>query len=321
MNKFAKFLVVVLCAVIIAGIGSSLGSMTTVNITLEDGLGLVDKVLSSQQNNIAPTQQQSVVTPVETQPVTQDTTAPQAETTPSPETTQAQKNDNETETKPADTSAMSNDEIASKITEAINSLKSEQNFKATKTEKTVININDCSISAATDLLNNICQKVAGEKVTTYDFSGGQAVGIGDDGKEKNDGNPVSPKEAIPPKKEDFKLSAAGIKDAKVSKSGDSTTYTVTLVSETSTIDKAPQFNEESVGFLNLGGFEIPTVTITQADINYPETIITVTVNGSGKVTNFKYEQPMDGTMAMKMAIISGSADFDGGNYETWEFTY
>lgn len=309
MKKNGKVLTIILCCVAVFFLGLSLGTFSNVGVK-------VDAPSFSGQNNQTTTQ------PVVTQPAVQ-TTVP-TETTSAPQTdiieTTASQAENDATT-PAAPSEMSNADISTKINEAMSTLKSEQNFKATKTEKTVINITDCSASGLTNMLNSICQKVAGEKVTTFDFANGQAIGIGSDVKETNDGNPVSAKDAIPPKKADFKLNEAGIKDATVTKNGDSTTYTVTLISEESTIDKAPQNNADALGYLNLGGFEIPTVTITQADINYPGSTITVTVNGQGKVTEFKYEQPMEGTMGMKITLVSGTADFDGGNYETWQFEY
>lgn len=243
-----------------------------------------------------------------------------ADTTAAAATTQASQQAPAT-TQAAQSGTLSKGEIVKAVSAAIAKLEGEQNFKGEKTEKTVINITSCSISAATDLLNSVCQKVAGEKTSTYDFKGGQAIGIGSDGKQLNDGNPVSVKDALPPHKANFKLSEAGVADAKAEKSGNGTVYTIVLAAETSTLDKAPQTNADALGYLNLGGFSIPTVTITQSDINYPKSVITVTVNGEGKVTEFKYEQPMDGTMAMKIAVISGSADFNGGNYETWKITY
>lgn len=267
--------------------------------------------------------QTPVQAPVQTTAPTTQTAAPDAETT-EPEQNAPSSDESTEAAQPSEAPSENTDSSANsldKVVNAVNALKKEQNVKAVKTEKTVINITDCSASALTNVLNGICQKVAGEKVTTYDFSGGQAVGIGSDGKEANDGKSVSPNEVLPPKNNDFKLSESGVKEIKEDKNGDSTTYTITLIDEESTLDKNPVNNEEAVGFLNLGGFNIPTVTITQADIDYPETVITVTLNKDGKVTLYKYEQPMEGSMGCKITLVSASAEFDGGNYETWEFTY
>lgn len=306
METWKKVVAIIACVAVLFSAGYALGMSK--NVGIDNNL--------VQQNSVevqtAPPVTVPAVVPAETTvalttPATSDNTAPAPVDTTAAAETQAP--------------ASSNGEIVAKVVEAMNGLKSEQNMKAVKTEKTVINITNCSVNSLTNLLNSICQKVAGEKTTTYDFVNGSAVGIKDDGKEANDGNPQSPKEALPPKGEDFKLTEAGVKDAKAETSGDSTTYTVTLVAEDSTLESIPQVNKDAIGFLNLGSFEIPTVTITQADIAYPETVITVTVNGQGKVTAFKYDQPMNGTMGMKIAIAPGSCDFDGGNYESWEFTY
>lgn len=309
MKNHGKVILAVFCAVILFASGFMYGAVK--NITVNAG-----------------TVAQTVVPSVNTQTTVPTTSAPAPQTEASTQAPETQEQDTTTTSAPEEStapsqepSATSSSDIAAKVNEAVNALKNEQNFKAEKTEKTVINITDCSASSLTNMLNSICQKVAGEKTSTYDFSNGQAVGISSDGKELNDGNPVSPKDAIPPKKADFKLNETGIKEATAQQNGDSTTYTIKLISEESTIDTAPQNNADALGYLNLGGFNIPTVTITQADVKYPESIIIVTVNGDGKVTEFKYEQPMEGVMGMKITLVSGSADFDGGNYESWKFSY
>lgn len=316
MKRSFKILFIVVCASILIIEGYTLGLTKDINISVNDPIGIFSAKTTAQQ-----------VPSSQTQPVVQ--TVPQTQSAPTEPSSTNNNQNSETETPqkgeettaPSDNGTLSKEEIVEKVSTAVTSLKNGQNFKATKTEKTVINITQCSASGLTDMLNSICQKVAGEKTSTYEFSNGQAVGIGSDGKELNDGNPVSPKEAFPPKKEDFKLNASGVKEATAEKNGDSTTYTIKLISEDSTIDTAPQTNAEALGYLNLGGFNIPTVTITQADVAYPESVIVVTVDSQDRVTMFKYDQPMEGTMGMKITLISGSADFNGGNYETWEISY
>lgn len=317
MKEWKKLIIYILCTLFVFTAGFTFGGMTNIGIYTNGTAG---------NSNVTPAQPAAPETtqPAVTQPVaTQPAESQPAETQPAtPNQDTSAPAENQDTTAPAQNNGSSeNGAIAKKMNDAMNALKAEKNMKAKKTEKTVINITACSVNSLTGMLNSICQKVAGEKVTNFDFVNGSAVGIKEDGSETNDGNPQSPKEALPPKGEDFNIMEAGVKSATEEKNGDNTTYTVVLVSETSSIDAAPQYNKAAVGFLNLGGFEIPTVTITQADIDYPETIIKVTVNGAGKVTAFSYEQPMKGTMGMKIAIAPGSADFDGGNYENWEFTY
>lgn len=301
MKKFESIVVAVAIILVIFYLGFANGSY---NSQIEVSANIPSQGQASVQS--APVQQAqtpSVQTPSETEASTEINNQDAAPT----------ENDIETSDSKADS--------IEKVVTAINNLKQEQNVKAVKTEKTVINITDCSASALTNILNSVCQKIAGEKVTTYNFSGGQAVGIGSDGKEANDGKTVSPKDILPPKEKEFKLNENGVKNITEEKDGNATKYIITLINEESTLDKSPVNNEEAVGYLNLGGFNIPTVSITQADINYPETVITVVINDDGKVAMYKYEQPMEGSMGCKIAIVSASAEFDGGNYETWEFTY
>lgn len=317
MKKSLKIAIVAAVLLLIFAYGVVLGSYQQIKIGVDRGNGqAADATVATMPATQAPqtqapaTQAPVTQTPAETQ-ATQATQAPATDAPQNADTTAA----------PSAPASGDKAQVVAKVSEAVNKLKGEQNFKATKTEKTVINITECSASGLTNALNSICQKVAGEKVSTYDFKGGQAVGVDSEGKQLNDGNAVSPREVLPPKKADFVLNDAGVKEATAVKNGDSTTYTVKLISESSTVDKAPENNAAAVGFLNLGGFNIPTVTISQADIDYPETVITVTVDAQGRVTALKVDQPMEGSMGAKIAIVSGTAGFNGGNYESWEFAY
>lgn len=316
MKKELKITAIVLAVVLFFIAGFGLGASK----------GLTLKVNHNGKTSAAPVIQTApVVTQATTAPVTVPETSAPVATTQTQETTVAQTTPSVQETQPAqavtDSSSMSKTEIVAKANEAINALKNTQNVKATKTEKTVINITECSASALTNVLNSICQKVAGEKTSTYEFTNGQAVGVGSDGKQLNDGNPVTPSEVIPPRKANFSLTEAGVKEATAVKNGDSTTYTIKLVSETSTVESAPTVNSQTIGYLNLTSFSIPTVSITQADIDYPESVITFTTGADGKITSLKIDQPMEGTMGAKITIVSGNVVFDGGNYESWEFVY
>lgn len=224
-----------------------------------------------------------------------------------------------------DPSSLSKEEILAKVTEAMKKLESEQNFNARKVENTTINVVDSSASdTALKIMNGIIQKNAGEKTANYSFVNGHATGVDDSGKTVENQADVTPKDVIPPTKnpDTFSLELSGIQDATAVSNGDGVIYTLMLIEESTTVDNPlPYHNSKAIGFLDLTSINVPGATFTKADMHYPGSIITVTVDGDGRVTNIHYYLPMDGGGSAKLGFISGDAMFEGSNDEVWEFMY
>ncbi|MGN1442774.1 MAG: hypothetical protein ACI4XE_02890, partial [Acutalibacteraceae bacterium] len=197
--------------------------------------------------------------------------------------------DNTTKASEEDPVALSKTQIVEKVASALNAAKAEQNMKAVKTEIVTIKVTDCSVKAAVNTINNIINKLAGEETITYQFTGGQAVGIDAEGKEADDGATVTPNDVIPPKAKNFNLPEAGVKNATAAKEGENTVYTIALNPEDTTYESpVPQYHSNAYGYLDLTSLDLSGVTFTEANMHYPNTVITATVNKDGKLVKIHF---------------------------------
>lgn len=217
----------------------------------------------------------------------------------------------------ADPASMTTQEILKNVSSAFETLRSEKNMKADKTETVTIQLTELSVPGAKSIINSIIQRLAGEETASYTFTNGVGSGT-DDGKEVSG---LSVAEVVPPR-DGFKLPEAGVSSASAKKEGDSTTYTIKLVEENTTYTSpVPQYNSVAYSYLDLTTVDISGATITDANMHYPGTTITLTVNGDGKITNLHFNMPMDGNGAAKITFMNGSASFEGSDDEVWTFTY
>lgn len=217
-----------------------------------------------------------------------------------------------------DVSTLTKEQIVAKVAEAVNKVKSEQNMTCHKTEKITVNITELSAEALRSPVNSVVSSIVGEpKDEIITVAGGIAT--------YPDGSTKPVKEAIPPSNEatkDFSLAVDGVANATAAKQGDNTVYTVILIAESTTAaNPIPTHNSKAIGFLDLMGLDLPAVTITQADMQYPGSTVEVTVNAAGQVVKLVNKMPMTGAGAAKITILSGEAKFEGSLDETWEFTY
>ncbi|MCM1364940.1 MAG: hypothetical protein NC122_01665 [Faecalibacterium sp.] len=221
----------------------------------------------------------------------------------------------------ADPSTLSKDEILKRVTDAINQVKTEQNMTAVRSEKITINLTDLSIPGAMSIVNKIVQGLMDDEHITYNFQNGQATGVDDEGKEDGDGV-QTPNSAIPPKDANISLTPEGVFSATAQASGDNTVYTVKLVEENTTYTApVPKYNSAAFSYLDLTTIDLSGVTISDAQMHYPGTEITATVNKDGKLVELHYYMPMDGYGAAKVTVFNGNASFEGADDEAWTFTY
>lgn len=267
---------------------------------------------------------QSSTAPSETQPATQPTQSSESLSvypeSPTSSSAAAQS------TKPAakDPSAMSKAEVIAAAKKAIDAVKTQQNMTAVQAENVQITVNDCSVSSLTSLVNSIVQRFTGEKSATYKFVNGQATGVRPDGKEVEDEGVVSPTQVIPPKNKTFDITEAGVTEATAKKNGSDTVYTIKIKEESTTLQNpVPQFNAAAIGYLDLTKIsdKINGAEITEANMHYPGSSVTATVNGDGKLVKLELYLPMDGYGAASLKVVKGNASFSGSQTETWTFTY
>lgn len=266
---------------------------------------------------------QSSTAPSETQPATQPTQSSESLSVypESPTSSAAAQS-----TKPAakDPSAMSKAEVIAAAKKAIDAVKAQQNMTAVQAENVQITVNDCSVSSLTSLVNSIVQRFTGEKSATYKFVNGQATGVRPDGKEVEDEGVVSPTQVIPPKNRTFDITEAGVTEATAKKNGSDTVYTIKIKEESTTLQNpVPQFNAAAIGYLDLSKIsdKINGAEITEANMHYPGSSVTATVNGDGKLVKLELYLPMDGYGAASLKVVKGNASFSGSQTETWTFTY
>ena len=219
-----------------------------------------------------------------------------------------------------DPSSMSKEEIVSKVVEAVNKVKAEQNMTANKKETITISLTDLSIPSAKNTVNDIIKGIAGEP-SDENITVVNGIATFPDGSTK----PI--KEAIPPSNavtKDFALTADGVVSATAAKQGDSTVYTVVLVEEATTAaNPKPTHNAVAIGYLDLMSVELPSVvTIVDSNMKYPGSTVEVTVDGQGRVTKLVNKMPMSGDGTAKITLIGqGRAEFEGALDEVWTFTY
>lgn len=267
---------------------------------------------------------QSSNAPSETQPTTQPTQPSESLSVYPDSSTSAPSASQSTKPAAKDPSAMSKAEVIAAAKKAIDAVKTQQNMTAVQTENIQITVNDCSVSRLTSLVNSIVQRFTGEKSATYKFVNGQATGVRPDGKEVEDEGVVSPTQVIPPKNKTFDITEAGVTEATAKKNGSDTVYTIKIKEESTTLQNpVPQFNAAAIGYLDLSKIsdKINGAEITEANMHYPGSSVTATVNGDGKLVKLELYLPMDGYGAASLKVVKGNASFSGSQTETWTFTY
>ncbi len=210
---------------------------------------------------------------------------------------------------------LSKQEIIAEVNKYVNQVKKEQNMSATATSVVKIEVTECSaqgfVSTLNNIINGITEKFGGEEA--YTFVNGQATDA--------DGNNVTPWDVISPTHKDFSALDAGVASAKVEKVGANTVYTIVMVVEDTTMaNPVPAYNSTVIGYLDLAGIDLP-ITLTKADMHYPGSTISVTVNADGKVVEIVNKLPMEGTGATKFLGKEVFASFAGALDEKWTFTY
>ncbi len=264
----------------------------------------------------------NTVTPSTSQPTTQPTTIPTTVPTTQPTTLPPVVDPNQNSTAPtvapstdaptnnADPSSLSKAQVVEKVNTYMKALKSEQNVQAHKVEKIDVKVVDCSVPAAVSLINNIISGIAGTEENDYSFAGGVTTA----------GETMFA--CVPPENKDFFIGEDGVITATAKASGTDTVYTIVLIEENTTLTApAPVHNATTVGYLDIASLDLPTVTIATADMKYPGSTVEITVNADGKVTKLINKIPMSGKIGAKISFFEGDATIDGGQDETWTFTY
>ncbi len=213
-----------------------------------------------------------------------------------------------------DLSSLTTAEIAANMTSAIAQVKSNATFTGRKQQVISIEVVDCSVSAATSLVNSILQNFIDDTDETYTFSNGTATNT-------STGETSTTTNAIPPSDIVAYIDPNGLTSATAEKSGDNIVYTVKFASEATTLESPiPYYHAQAMDYLDLAGLDISPAKITQADLSYPGATEQVTVNSSGQIIGYYIYMPVSGTGGGSLGL-SVSGTIEGYLEETWTFTW
>ncbi len=318
MKKEFKAAIAVILAVWIFAMGWVLGN----SHGFKKGAAEANKLINATQSSDSTTTTETPTTETPTTQTPPTTETPSTQPQPSGAITVPSSTDNastqapSTTEKPAgnDPSSLSKEEVIEKMNSYVAQLRAEQNFTAHKVESIKIEVTDCSVPAAVGAINRIISGLAGDEELTFTFSNGVT--------NDNDKSNATPKDVIPPTGKDFKLSKEGITSATARKDGENTVYSANIAVEDTTVSSPiPAYNSNVIGYLDLTSLNLTGVTISEANMHYPGSLVEIVVNPQGKVIKLVNKMPMTGKGVAKIIGMEGMATFEGGLDESWDFTY
>ena len=317
MKNALRVIAIVLVAALLFGVGYSMGSSKGINITVqysnEGGAPTVNTNTQPPATQAPQTQAPQTQAPATDAPATD---APAADDKTDAPATDAPAADDKGGAVPSSIA-----EIVKAYNNAINDTKKFQGTVSVhKVGKMNITLEDCTVSFLTSQINDIMQGLISDSDSSWTFTNGQHVW--------EDGNVTELNRIVPPGGgREAALTEAGVASATATDNGDGTyTMVIKLVAEKSTFDGAtgatvnPAHNESVVDPLNLASLELPGITITKADMDYPGTTLEATVNGDGLLTKLVVDLPMKGGGTGKLGM-SLDVVISGGALDTYDFTY
>lgn len=256
----------------------------------------------------------AVVQPVTvvTQVTAQTTTVAPPQTTSASQTTAALQT-----TAPVQTTAPAvvdeKEEILKVVSDSVNYLKSDKaNFTGHKVQSINIHLVDSSVPAVNNIINSVISAFVKEEVLDYDFTNG----VSDD--PESDGT-VESNHIFPPGYKPFELTKQGVASATKTKDGENTVYTIVIVAETSTLENPrPPYHDAGADTLDLSSVEIPIITLTRVDFEYPGATVSVTLDPDGKIIGYYEKLPMIGTGEGYGLGITGYGTIEGYLEENWD---
>lgn len=304
MKNALRVIAIVVVAALLFGIGYSLGSKSGITVNL--------KVESAETGAKTNTDVPANTTPA-TEPAAPATEPAAPATEPADKPADSDKKEEKKEEKKDSKGVPSSTaEIIAAYNKAITDVKAVKNVSINKKEAIDIHVTDCSISAATKLIDPIVQKFITDTDDTLDF-------VNDDCNGRNIDS------FIPPTNRACALTDAAVLNASANAEGDGYVMTIKLNAEKSTYDGTntvnPEFNNSVVDPLNLATIEISPAKITNADMSYPGTELVATIDGSGKLAKLVVTLPMEGTGTGSISVFNISVGLAGQLVDTYTLTY
>ncbi len=197
---------------------------------------------------------------------------------------------------------------------AVNSAKTAQNLDAVKYQNISLTLDSCSVSLAVSLVNPIIEKFTGEKTLNYQFTNGSCIS-------PETGEAVTPNYVIPPTDRLFSLDPNGVTAAVVTKNGADTTYSISLVGESATLENpAPYYHAMCMDYLDVSTLDLGIAKLTRSDVTYPGATVNITVNQIGQIIRYEEYMPLaaygEGSIG-----VSATGNISGFLHEVWTFTW
>ena len=203
-------------------------------------------------------------------------------------------------------------EILRVVTDAVKSLKADDaNFRGHKVQNINMKLVDSSVPAVNNIVNGVLNTFIKEEIYDYDFTNGVSVDPDSGGESKSNS-------IFPPGDCEFRLVKEGIASASKKQEGENTVYTIVLVPESSTLENPrPPHHNSAADTLDLSSVEIPIITLTRVDFDYPGATIAVTINPEGECVGYYEHLPLNGTGEGNGLGITGYGTIEGYLEETW----
>lgn len=242
---------------------------------------------------------------------TTTTAAPQT-TTAAPEATTFAPEEVTTTQAPVDET----EEILKVVFDSVTLLKSDKaNFKGHKVQNIDMKLVDSSVPAVNNIVNGVLSAFIKEEVYDYDFTNGVSPDPENGGESKSNS-------IFPPGDCEFRITKEGIASAEKRQEGENTVYSIVIVPESSTLENPrPPHHNAAADTLDLSSVEIPIITLTRVDFDYPGATVAVTLNPEGEIVGYYEHLPIKGTGEGYGLGITGYGTIDGYLEETWDIEW
>ncbi len=240
------------------------------------------------------------------------TSAPQTTTAAPEATTAAPKVDTTTAAPAVDET----EEILKVVSDSVNLLKSDKaNFKGHKVQNIDMKLVDSSVPSVNNIVNGVLSAFIKEEVYDYDFTNGVSPDPENGGESRSNS-------IFPPGDCEFRITREGIASAEKRQEGENTVYSIVIVPETSTLENPrPPHHNAAADTLDLSSVEIPIITLTRVDFEYPGATVAVTLNPEGEIVGYYERLPIKGTGEGYGLGITGFGTIDGYLEETWDIEW
>lgn len=207
-------------------------------------------------------------------------------------------------------------EILKVVSDSVNLLKSDKaNFTGHKEQSINLELVDSSVPYVNDIINGVIKAFVKTEKLDYDFTNGISPDPEGDGT-------VDGYNTFPPGDKPFELTKEGVAKATKTADGENTVYTVVIVHETSTLENPrPPHHNAGADTLDLSSVEIPIITLTRVDFDYPGATVSVTLNPQGEIVGYYERLEISGTGEGYGLGITGYGTIEGYMEEKWDIKW